>query len=455
MTYIESALFDFVKSIFTRGIRTLKSPRFLPYTSVLLIIVLFSTIATFLSQIVPNYNISADFIDLILYVELSAAIAFVFTGMLLGRSNAKIQLPVIFSIIIGTSLTMYLKLIIIDNTYALVAVAIFYILWIGITTFSTFSLFRDLFGSNIFGTILFLGKQEDDGRPLFSGIGWILAILNFSLGLLLLKEAPTTALVFTSYVIMFFALIAVIPLFNFQKKNDVFFSVLNAFYMFSTIKVILLVFRVMTATAGETSFWDSIFSMFIALYAVQGAAVKGVKIAKKSTDMTLEEQLMDEAKGLGLMDTISKIFSDRGIILIILGVLLGYHSMQVQASFNRQNLFSNVSILSGSDIVILGYEFSVLISLFIFTACILLFPIVPKFRAYANPEVKRIPWAPEYDDLKLMLAGIKTGDVEWKADAAKLAMGLAKDTLKAKLGIKTNREGRIQETLDKLMRKKK
>lgn len=456
MTYLESVLGDFIKSILSRGINTLKSPRFSPYTLVLLIVVLLSTFSTFVNKILPKVEISDEFIDIILYIELTSALAFISVGILLGRSPIKMQIPLIIGMIIAGTLLLYSDFLPLTSDLALVAVGLLYITWIGVISFSTFSLFKDLFGNDTFGTILFLGKKEDDGKAMFSIIGWVLAALNFSLGYLLLtKTEGSDSLTFTAVVIMLFAVLAVIPLLGFQKKNDVFYSILNAFYMFTTIRVILLVFRVLTATAGETSFWDTLFSMFMALYAVQGAAVRGVRIGKRTQDLTLEESLLEDTEGLGITKTISKLLSDRGIVMVILGVLLGYHAMQVQASFGRQNLFSNVDILAGSDVVILGYEFSLIISMFIFLLSIILFRLFPKFRKFANPEVPRIQWAPDYEDLKLMLVGIKTGEVSWKKDAAKLAIGIATDKLKGRFKSKKSTSERVSGTLNKLIRRSK
>ncbi|MDH5644493.1 MAG: hypothetical protein OEZ01_00710, partial [Candidatus Heimdallarchaeota archaeon] len=79
MTYIESALGDFIKNILTRGIRTLKSPRYAPYSIFLLIIVIISTVSIFLQ---PYFNIiTDDTIDLMLFLEISVATSFVLVGL--------------------------------------------------------------------------------------------------------------------------------------------------------------------------------------------------------------------------------------------------------------------------------------------------------------------------------------------------------------------------------------
>ncbi len=456
MTYIESALGDFIKTILTRGIRTLKSKEYAPYSIFLLVMVFASTITTFIARF-TEIKVSDVFVDYLLYIELSVAFGFIIVGILLGRVRHIFQIGSIIAIaIIGTLLLQSDN---ISNTteISLYLVATLYIIWIAIATFSTFALFRDLFASDVFGTILFLGKPEDDGKVMFSELGWMLVIVNIALGYVIFDKAlPDTPLYYTAISILILSVIAIVPLLGFQKKNDVFYTVITSFFMFATIKIALIAFRALTSTSGSTSFWDTIFSLFMALYAIQGAAVKGIKIGDKSTD--LEEELMEEQKGLGIGETIAKVLSHRGIVLLILGILMGYHTMQIQTILERGNIFDNFDLTAGSDIVFLGYQTNILITLFIYIMSMILFFVVPAFKRYANPEVNRIPWAPPYEDLKIMVAGIKAGDISWKGDAAKLAIGIVSDKVKAKLGIKKkskDKENRIGSTLNKLIGRSK
>jgi hypothetical protein len=454
MTYIESALGDFLKTILTRGIRTLKSKEYSPYAIFLLVVVLLSTLTTFIVRF-TKIAVSDVFVDYMLYIELSAAFGFIIVGIGLGRVRHAFQIVSIFAItIIGTLLLQFIPN---STDISLYLVAMLYILWIAIATFSTFALFRDLFASDVFGTILFLGKPEDDGKVMFAQLGWLLVFVNIAMGYVILdKSTPGTPLYYTAISILILSVLASIPMFGFQRKNDVFYTVISSFFMFATIKIALIAFRALTSTSSSTSFFDTVFALFMALYAIQGAAVKGIKIGKKSTD--LEEDLLEEQqKGLGIGETIAKVLSHRGIVLLILGILMGYHTMQVQTLLGRGNIFENFELTKGSDIVFLGYQTNILITLFIYLASMVLFFFVPAFQRYANPEVNRIPWAPPYDDLKIMVAGIKAGDVSWKGDAAKLVIGLVSDKVKRKIGIKPkeDKENRIAGTLNKWIRRSK
>ncbi|MHA2275843.1 MAG: hypothetical protein ACXAC2_08760, partial [Candidatus Kariarchaeaceae archaeon] len=186
-TYIESALGDFIKSILTKGIRTLKSPRFLPYSSFLLLIVGITTITAFVDQI-TRAEITTSFKDNLLFIELAASISFVLVGILLGRANITLQMSALLISVVG--FTLIFRSDIIDNPTSTTfdIAAVFYVLWIAIVAFSTFSVIRELFANDTFGTILFLGKPEDDGKVMFSSFAWVLVIVNLGLGYFVLQN---------------------------------------------------------------------------------------------------------------------------------------------------------------------------------------------------------------------------------------------------------------------------
>lgn len=276
MTYIENALYDFVKTILTRGIRTLKDPKYLPYTIFLILIVGASTIAAFIGDVSP-ISITLDQRDLLLYVELSAAIGFTIVGLFLGKFRTFFQMTALLSITGGLTIFWWLRIIPDTNNVAILVAAVYYIAWIAIAAFSTFSLFRDLFDNEVFGMVLFLGKPEDDGRPMFRLIAMILVFLNGALGYFVYTQGassatPSTALTYSGIIIVLTSIVAFIPLLNIQRKYDVFFTVLTTFYMFTTIRVVILAFKSVNSTPGQTSYWDTIFSLFIALYFIQNAA---------------------------------------------------------------------------------------------------------------------------------------------------------------------------------------
>ncbi|MHA2032323.1 MAG: hypothetical protein ACW99Q_23360, partial [Candidatus Kariarchaeaceae archaeon] len=122
----------------------------------------------------------------------------------------------------------------------------------------------------------------------------------------------------------------------------------------------------------------------------------------------------------------------------------------------EKNYFQSIEIFKDADIVILGHELNLMISLFIYVIVLILFILFPAFRRYANPEINRISWLPPYDDLKEVIVNVKSGEVAWKMDMTKLIIGMGKDKLAEKFGRKKDKttEQRFTETWKKLRRKK-
>lgn len=444
-TYLESALWDFIKTILTKGIRTLKSPRFFPYTVFLLLIVITGTLATFIEEF-SGSGLSDNRKNLLLYIEISAAIAFISVGMFLGRARIILQMVSIVGIVglmsgvfydkHGILITVFGK----ETDLASSLAAMLYVLWIGIISFSTYSLIRDLFASDIFGTVLFLGKPEDNGEVMFKWICLILAGINFSLGYMIYtRDGILKSTEYTAIIIMISSIIAIYPLIGFQRKNDVFFTILSWFYMFTTIRVFLLAFRTFSDSTGETSYWDTLFSLFIALYTIQNAAAKGVKLGQKG-DQSLEEELL-EGERRGIFAGLAILLTDRGLVLLILGIVMGFHAMQVQTTMGQPNIFQEFEFTSDADIILLGYELNLAISLFIYVMSLVLFVLLPTFRRYSSPNINRLPWLPPYNDLKLVIGGIKDGEISWKGDAMKFIVGMGKDKIAAKFGRKPKSVG--------------
>ncbi|MDH5404499.1 MAG: hypothetical protein OEY49_18510, partial [Candidatus Heimdallarchaeota archaeon] len=407
--------------------------------------------------------ITDDTIDLMLFLEISVATSFVLVGLIFGRGNTAMQIIILITVSAMITTLFYFKFIPDGIVIAMLVASFFYIFWISIITFSTFSLFRDLFSNEIFGTVLFLGKPTDDGKAMFSLFGIVLALINGFLGyFIFINSGDSQSLKYTALIIIATAFIATLPLVGLQQKYDVFVTILNWFYMFSTIKIILLAFKVLSGTSGSTSFWDTIFSLFMALYAIQGATVKGIKLGrddpKDEKDKKEKKQSSaddDETEFQTIVFWLRRILSDRGIVLVILGIVLGYHTMQVQTIQNRENIFNKFVFTKDADIIILGYQVSLAITLFIILVSILLFILLPSFRNYGNPEVKRIPWAPPYEDLKLMVNGIRTGEISWKADVFSLMAGIGMDKVKGKFGRKNPDQDRLTGTINRWLSKVK
>ncbi|MEL0164334.1 MAG: hypothetical protein VW886_05105 [Candidatus Heimdallarchaeota archaeon] len=451
MTYIENALYDFIKNILKKGIIILKNPDYIAYSIYFVVGITFTTIVTLIYSVFP-IDMSVEFMDLLLDIELSIALSFLIVGLIFSKLEKNKQVILITALIIGfNGLFLLLNDILIINNKIIISI-IFYIFWISISIFSSFALIRDLFNNDVLSTILFLGKPYDDGRPVFRFFVFILAIFNTFLGFFIYDygiEQNSNAFIYLSIIIFIMAAIAIIPLINLQKKYDVFFTIISLFYAMTTIRVMLIAFRSLNSGSGDISFGGTVLSLFIAIYTVQGLVDKTMKIKNKDEDD--HEKIAQEGTLVLFNRRFLNHLGNNGIILVILGLFLGYHSIQIQYMLDRIELFDEIAFTSNTDIAIIGYEVSLTMSLLLYVFSVVLFILWPNFRKYANPSVRRIIWAPEYEDVKLLAKSIKSGVINWKTEGLKIAKSLSASKLKGIVSNSESFEDVLSNSIDRMI----
>ncbi len=459
MTYLESAIADFTKSVLTNGLRTLFTRQYLPYTLTAVSLIVFNSIVSLSGNLI-GLELDDQSVDLLLAFEVALGVAFVFTGMLVSRFE-KYWLDLL-SIFIGALGFFFLvdQNIITIEQVGLIAGFLF-IMWTIVATISQYTFFRDLFGHYVFGGILFFGKPEDDGKVLFDGTIAVITLINISLGFLIYNHDQTNqSLQYLGMLIIVGGILNILPLLHIQGKGDVFFTALTWFYALNTIRTVSIVLQIFVFTdqGNSSSIVETVFTLFMVLFAVHKAAQQSVKIGKKLSELTDYdyEASLKTRPDLGIFRLIGRLFGDQGVVLLILGFVVGYHATQVQIRLGSDNLLNIIPINEGLNPKIWSNEIALITALVIYLATILLYLLFPRFRQYASPEIYRAPWAPPYEEAKLLIQAIREGKIDYKTDLLKMTASLAKDQLSKKLlGRKVDHERTIAGTLRKLINKSK
>lgn len=467
MTYIERAFFDFTRSVIVSGAKTLVHPKYLPFTLSSLIIVFASTILSFFGNQIGLNLATPENLQLFLSLEISIGISFLLAGLLFSRLNYVSQLLIIFLLTVSFFVLFANDILPVDSIGYIAAVL--FVLWIILGSLSQYSFFRDFFGHPIIGGILFLGKQRDDGKVIFRGFVAIITIFNIGLGYVVLKDAIDLGLSY-SYVILggviiFAGIINLFPLLHIQSSGDVFFSTLTWFYSLGTIRVVNLAFRLLSKNdTSNNTLLDLGITLFLILVAVHKATSSGKKVEEQlaeSKELSLKDPKKKKSKipeeHNPIQRMINKVFQDRGIVLIILGSALGYHTTIVQFRLGEFNLLSNNAFNADIPWPVISHEVAIFTYLTIYLLTIAFFLLIPGFRRYSNPEIIRLTWLPEYPDMKNLVIGMKEGKVDYKLDLLKLAASMSKDQIAKTIGIKkdTDHESSISKTLNRLVRKSK
>ncbi len=460
MSYLERAVFDFTKSVLTDGFKTLLTKKYLPYTLTALVIIVFNSLLTF-SELIKLNLITPQITNLLITVEIALATAFIIVGLFFSRLSNLMQLIIIF---ISTPIfTWIFSIPFVSENILNYIVAFYFIAWLIVSSFSEFSFMRDLLGNYVFGGVLFLGKPKDDGKLLFGGIVAVITIINIGIGFFLVtRYNNSVGLSILGFLIMLVGVINLIPLLNLQRSGDVFFTSLGWYYSLNVIRAISLIATLLffSNNATSSSLISTAFTLFLVLFAVHKAAQYSVKLGKK---VSLKDQLLlnddagrEKRPELGLIYLLSRLFKDRGIVLLILGFVLGFHTTQLQIRLRTGTFFSTFILTEQINPNVWSNQIYLYTGMTIYLFMIGLFFFSKSFRDYANPSIYRAEWLPPYEDMKDLIYGIKRGEVDYKTNLLKMTGGMIKDQLGKKLlGRDTKHEQRINSTLKSLINKRK
>ncbi len=412
MSYVEKSFYWYLKRMLTSGFKLLFSRKYLPYSLFFIIIISATSILAYLRS--QNVQQALELYDFILKLELAVGTGFILTGIFLGKRSSVTQ----FSFIIIISILAFLGYSNVDPIVLDLLAASSYIIWIAISVFASYSMFRDLFGSKVLGTILFLGKKEGEGSILFAGP--IALLLLGDLGIIWYAVQNSQELTKgTIYALLAFVaaiFVGEIIILFFGSVDDVFFTSLLFFLAMGTIRLLQLVLDILLPrTKSSISWTDTILVIFFLLYSVQGMTKKAEKIP--------DEEIIAEGSWIG--QKITMIIGDRGAVIILLGLIFGFHVTQLQVLFGESIILTRYFAGSNVSVAQLGHEIGVLIQGIWFFVLLFLWMFSPSFRKYASPEIKRFGWLPPFEDLVEFIEASKGGEIDWKKELTKFALSAA------------------------------
>ncbi|MHA1449421.1 MAG: hypothetical protein ACTSP4_08380, partial [Candidatus Hodarchaeales archaeon] len=307
------------------------------------------------------------------------------------------------------------------------------------------SFIKNMFYSKFTGTILFLGKPEEDRNSLFVGPVIICAFIGFIIGFLILSNDNQAVqnLASINGVVAIATMITSILVFLLSTgkltKNYVFSSTLSFYFILSLPNLIMLYWGVLRGNARTISEWNYLILAFSLIYSAQG-------VFRKTDVMDLEEKYPDYAtmskkerkkleKKLAKDDPymISKIvrfIGSEGLVLILLGSFLGYHLLQLQLFTGFYD--DMLTVMSGNQHVSILYQGTqvIMTTLIIFLLSIT-YLLFNRTRTYFEPVHLTLGFLPPYEQLKETLEKLKTGEIDWKSFAAVNTLKLASAGIKA------------------------
>jgi hypothetical protein len=429
MSYVEKAFYQYVKNIFTSGFRILLSKKYLFYTIAFFLISVTSTVFYLIGANVQS--VSSDLLreisSILIVVELSFAVTYVFFGLLFARYPLKYWGIPAFIAAAGGSATIYFLPVI--SPYI---AAIGYLGWILISVFLTFSLSRNFWGNRIFGSVMFLGKRADEGSVLFGSIVFILSVVNFGMtGYLIFRSFNplNLSLIITAGFSLIAIILVNIVIFKLGKKDDVFYTILSFFYVIASFTLWKLTYYTATDSLPSDNVGSVLVALFFIFYTVSNYAKKIKKIETDATKDETVEQKEKEKKSIEIGDieiekideegeekwallNIPRSIGPLGILMTVMGLILSYHVTYLQF-LSGDDIFSEF-FLTKNELVGIKDKFAVIL-----LTCLLIFFLLnylwsEDFRRYGSPTLYRFEFLPPYKELVERIDRVRKGEDSWK-----------------------------------------
>ncbi|MHA1155537.1 MAG: hypothetical protein ACTSQK_05460, partial [Candidatus Heimdallarchaeota archaeon] len=441
MSYVEKSVYKYLKNIVTSGFKALFTKKFLIYTIFFLIIIATTTITAIIAKsAVPTiFGIpSADMINYLFYFELAFAISYILVGFALAKTPTflHILLVILFAGGITTGFIFLNNIVVV-----LIICSVLYCLWMFITIISSYSFSKNLLGSRVTGSILFMGKKEG-GSALFSGLLTPLIIACIGLNGYLLYQGIDLAswlYISTSVVGILMGGLLLVVIWRLARKDDVYYTILPFFYLMTNTHAIQLVIRLVKGDTNYIAWVSLLISAFFLLNSISKYYRKVQKLDADFLPIETSEEIIDvttsdeegqketqeEMKEEFYISDVFKFISDRGVIMMILGFALAFHSMVLQIGFNKENI-NQILLFKEVGVVQIGHSITMVFAAIVVIFSIILYSSSNKFKNYTSPQIYRLNFLPPYEDVEKFVVDAKAGRINWKMFAREASVTLAK-----------------------------
>ncbi|MHA1440009.1 MAG: hypothetical protein ACTSPD_20885 [Promethearchaeota archaeon] len=347
MSYLERTLAWFLKTRIFGGIKKLKQKEYLPFTLIIICVMSFNTIIAILYQL--NILISLEFLHVTLIMQLFLSFGIIISGFLIGRIKNEIIYYLIPIILIFLSIFAFFYF---DWEYNQVffqyTKLVYFLIWVAIASISLFVLTLYFFTS-FPKKIITLGMPKD--HIFFDYVIKILIYISISIYLYMIIQFTFGGILIGTLGILT-NVIVLIYIKRAPEKVDKVPGIINfataiGFFNIFMFYHLLLSFSV-TSSSISTLIIDIFFLMVVILYIVQSLTRKIVSSPVRNVPS--EKSPVKFQSRLYITDRLRKGLGEKGLVIIIMGLALGYH-MVILDSF----LISDMPLLTNlfqSDLTI-------------------------------------------------------------------------------------------------------
>jgi hypothetical protein len=364
--------------------------------------------------------ITTELIDYVFIIQISIAIGMIICGLVSKKLSLIIRfllLIVVVIIIQGiyivsqtvTSLEIISEFLI--EFFPLIA----FFSWSFLVPLASFAFSKGMFSNKITGSVLFLGKPKTEKKSIFSGVFALIALLSVLWNLAMIYTGFTEdrlSYVFLGAIgaIVSFTIILVVQ--GWVYSDDVFNTTLGFFFIMTLPNQFMIFFTSVGGAENIINTFDYIFVIFSLLYSAQNISrrvkMKGVVIDQtKQPKKKVKEDPFRIGRFIGFI-------GGEGVVLVYLGLALGFHLIQLQVMGGLDSAFSAVfGTLEFSEV----YHDVTMIFMVVILMFVMIFYTLQRGKGYWESGIYRFDFLPPYDDLVDYLEKLKSGEIS-KTDLA-------------------------------------
>jgi hypothetical protein len=413
MSYVEKAFWDYLKSQIFGGIRILFSRRLVLFSAILFVI---SAVTTMVVVFQDQILINDELIISVFNIQVGIAIGMIICGLVSKKLSGLIR----FFLLIATIIIIQGIYIVSLNETSLEVIPEFLIeffplfaffSWSFLVPLASFAFSKGMFSNKITGSVLFLGKPKTEKKSIFSGVFALIALLSVLWNLAMIYTGLTEenlSYIFFGVIGAIIAFTIILVVQGWIYSDDVFNTTLGFFFVMTLPNQFMIFFTSVGGTENIINTFDYFFVIFSLLYSAQNISrrvkMKGIVIDKtEQTKKKVKEDPFRIGRFIGLI-------GGEGVVLIYLGLALGFHLIQLQVMGGFTAIFGTLEF---SEV----YHNVTMIFMVVIFALVMIFYTLQRGKGYWEPSIYRFDFLPPYDDLVDYLEKLKSGEIS-KTDLA-------------------------------------
>ncbi len=329
MSYLERTLIWFLKNRIFGGIEKLKEKEYLLFTITIVTLLSSNTVLAILFRL--NFFITQEFMQTMLVFQLFISFAILLSGFLIGRvKNLTMYYLISLILIIIFTIAFFVLNWTFDHIVFQYMKLLYFIVWVAISCLSLFFLTLYFFTS-FSKKIITLGIPRD--HIFFGSIIKIVAYISIPFYIYLIFQLKLGNLILGILGIVN-ALIVLFLVYRAPNKQESVPGIINfatAVGFFNVITFYHLIMSFELTSNNESSFIIDIILLYITiLYLVQSITRR---VSEAPSRIVPFDSTMKFQSRLYFTDGLKKIFGEQGIVLISMGLAIGYHMVTLDSFF--------------------------------------------------------------------------------------------------------------------------